>query len=200
MPTNQTNTTYPKIEPFFYVINAEPSPPVYFETAPIDFHDPRENLYLIPVTANILAGNRSLYTQDEINAKPDIIATENTLKGSILRINYENNGFYSVRSNRTNLPAAAFLLLTNPEKRSKAWKTISGDGSKHPISPYQRYVIFITPDEILFPDKKISLTQIRKQLENIKNKMNSIYMNSTSPLLSTKILEFKQEVNRYAEV
>ena len=177
-------------EPFLYLVGLKPDAPAYSEKAPADFKDPSQGLYMLPMTSRILAGDRGLYTEDEIKGDPNILkaASANTSKNQI-RKNVDND-FISVRSNKTDMPCSVLFMLKGREK------TLSMLG----IDPDKFYAIFITSDETMFAEKaKYKPTQIKKILRNIENKMNSMYPNA-SPVLSTGIFEYDKEAARYVEV
>ena len=61
------------------------------------------------------------------------------------------------------------------------------------------YIIFITPDEVLFADKsKFKPTQIKKVTTNIKNKMTAIC--SDSPILAAEVFIYDKDEDKYVEV
>ena len=176
-------------EPFMIPILGEPEN-AYFDKAPVDFKNPVETISLIPMTSRILAGDRPLYTADEVKNDSNILkyAYENTQKNQ-LRKNTDND-FISVRSNKTNIPCTALFMSKN---REKTFVALGID-----IKDY--YIIFITMDEIMFAEKKnYKPSQIKKIITNIKNKMNSLCPDA-NPVLSTKIFEYDCEVNRYIEI
>lgn len=178
------------VEPFLYTINRELEDPAYCEPAPVEFKNPNHVLTLVPVTSRILTLDRDFYSKEEIKADKMILkaARENTMKSQI-RKNTDND-FISIRSNKTEIPCVAAFMLQNREKLFKALNI--------EIDDY--YVVFITPDEILFAEKaKYKPTQIRKVTANIRNKLNSLCQDNT-PILATEVFEYDKEQSKYVEI
>lgn len=177
-------------EPFLYTLNNIPDDSAYYEIAPVQFKNPNKSLYLIPLTSKILASTRGFYTKEEIDENKSIIksAYDNTAKNQ-LRKNTDND-FISIRSNKTDIPCAATFMTPN---RHRLFKAIEID-----ITDY--YIIFITADEVLLAEKAtIKPTQIRKVLNNIKNKMTSLFPQA-SPVLTTTIFVYNMEDDCYVEI
>lgn len=178
------------IEPFLFLMNGELEKPAYCEIAPVEFKNPNRVLSLVPVTSRILTLDRDFYTEEEIEADKTIwkSAYENTLKNQI-RKNTDND-FISVRSNKTDVPCAAAFMLKGREKMFKALD----------INIENYYIIFITPDEVLFAEKaKYKPTQIRKVTANIKNKLNSLCPQNP-PTLAVEVFEYDEENSKYVEI
>lgn len=178
------------IEPFLYTISGELEDPAYCEPTPVEFKNPNRVLTLVPVTSRILTLDRDFYSKEEIKADKMILkaARENTMKSQI-RKNTDND-FISIRSNKTEIPCVAAFMLQNREKLFKALNI--------EIDDY--YVVFITPDEILFAEKaKYKPTQIRKVTANIRNKLNSLCQDNT-PILATEVFEYDKEQSKYVEI
>lgn len=178
------------VEPFMYIFEGELEAPEYSEPAPVEFKNPTRMLSLIPITSRILSLDRTPYTIEELEADKSILksAYENTSKNKI-RKNTDND-FISVRSAKTDVPCVAAFMLKSREKLFAVLDITIDD----------YYIIFITPDEVLFAEKaKFKPTQIKKVTSNIKNKMNSLFPDG-SPILSTEVFVYDQENEKYIEV
>ena len=178
-------------EPFLYIINGTPDKPIYSETAPVQFKNPTKSLSLIPMTSRIMSMDRGFFTIDEINNDKSILKTayENTAKNKI-RKNTDND-FISVRSSKTEVPCAAAFMLRGKDKLFKALE----------INISEYYIIFITPDEVLFAEKqKFKPTQIKKITANIKNKLKSLFTGDNDPVLAVEVFVYDETQNEYIEV
>lgn len=176
-------------EPFMYIFEGELEKPEYSEPAPIEFKNPMRMLSLMPITSRILSLDRTPYTIDELKDNPDILkmAYENTSKNKI-RKNTDND-FISVRSSKTEVPCTAAFMLNS---KHKLFSALNID-----IDDY--YIIFISPDEVLFADKtKFKPTQIKKVTINIKNKMTTIC--NDSPVLATEVFVYDKDNDKYVEI
>ena len=180
------------VEPFLYPIMATPGGNIYYEKTPTEFKNPRISMSLIPMNSRIIAGDRQFFTKDEIEADPILLrsAYENTIKNK-LRIS-DKDKFISVRAAKNNdkeIPCAACFMITTVNE--KLFKTLNID-----IDDF--YIIFITPDEVLFAPQKLKITEVRKEIQNIKNKMSSIF-NDDAPILTTRIFIYDKERMMYFE-
>ena len=176
-------------EPFMYIFNGELEKPIYSNPAPVEFKNPMKILSLMPITSRILSLDRQPFTTEEIENDPDILkmAYDNTSKNKI-RKNTDND-FISVRSSKTDVPCTAAFMLNS---KHKLFAALNID-----IDDY--YIIFITPDEVLFADKsKFKPTQIKKVTTNIKNKMTAIC--SDSPILAAEVFIYDKDEDKYVEV
>lgn len=179
------------LEPFLLALPETPGPDIWREDAPIDFKDMTRKLYLVPMSSRIQAGDRGMYTIDEIKDDPSVIRSSrhNTLRNR-LRKNTDND-FISIRSNGTDTPCAAAFLC---DGRMNAFESLKIGR----IQDY--YVIFVSPDEVLFADReKLRPSNIRRILASIKNRVVSMYRDD-APILSMEVLEYDTGTDRYTEI
>lgn len=179
------------LEPFLMALPEAPDPSIWREEAPIDFKDMTRKIFLVPMSSRIQAGDRGMYTVAEVEEDPSVIksARNNTLRNR-LRKNTDND-FISIRSNGTDTPCAAAFLCNG---RMNAFESLKIGR----IQDY--YVIFMTPDEVLFADKeKLRPANIRRILTSIRNRVMSMYR-TDAPILSMEVLEYDTGTNRYEEV
>lgn len=179
------------LEPFLMTLPEAPDPEIWREDAPIDFKDMTKKICLVPMASRIQAGDRGFYTVAEIEADPSIIksARNNTLRNR-LRKNTDND-FISIRSNGTETPCAAAFLCSG---RMNAFESLKIGR----IQDY--YVVFMTPDEVLFADKeKLRPANIRRILTSIRNRVVSMYKGD-APILSMEVLEYDTGTDRYEEI
>lgn len=179
------------LEPFLLALPEAPAPDIWREEAPVSFKDMTKKIYLVPMSSRIQAGDRGMYAVSEIEADPSIVksARNNTLRNR-LRKNTDND-FISIRSNGTETPCAAAFLCSG---RMNAFESLKIGR----IQDY--YVVFMTPDEVLFADKeKLKPANIRRILSSIRNRVVSMYRDD-APILSMEVLEYDTGTDRYEEI
>lgn len=188
------------IEPFMMAVSGRPDPAVYTCRTPIKFKDPNRAISLIPVSSEILSGDRPFYTVEQAKADDTIwkSAIDNTAQIG-LRASTEND-LISIRSTAdAKTPGAAVLLLPGKNRRIRLFQALAENlRSKGKPAPQDCWFVFITPDEILLADKsEYPLTTLKKTVRSIRNQLES---KKPGVLLSMEVLEYDAETDTYREV
>lgn len=178
-------------EPFLLAMPGKPDGDAWSMRAPADFRDPTKCISLVPMTSRIMGADRELYTEAEIKSDPQFLrsAKSNTARNAI-RVGDGDADWVSVRSNRTGVPCAAMFFLDGREKLF---------GAIHAENIEDYYIIFITQDEVLLARKAdFPLSNIKRTVKNIRNKMQSLYPEGC-PVLATEVFVYDKSARRYEE-
>lgn len=187
------------MEPFMMASSATLDGRFWQVSAKLRFKDPDKRIILVPMTSEIMAGDRPMYTRAECEADDTIWknAIDNTARIG-LRISVEND-LVSVRSSKSaDTPGTAALLLPGQKRRARILQSLTDSlhGKKLPGAA-EHYFVFITPDEVLMADRsRFTPSVLRKMVRSIKNQLES---SNPGLLLSTEVMEYDPDKDVYRE-
>ena len=185
-------------EPFLFAMPSDPGGDIWSEKAPVDFRDPSKGIWLVPMTGRIMAGDRGLYTRDEMRDDQGILRQAYAVMSKTKVSRYVGADFTGVRAKDGSPPCAARFFM--PGRDQAVRLAISGDRDR-PLDERELphwYFIFLTPDEVLFARKRdgTGLSNIRRLVEEMAANLASVYPD-VPPVLSTEVFEYAN--GRYVE-